>query len=191
MDRRRAAPGSQCPVAPRLLGRSRDADEARIPRPQKRLGRRYRYDVGTDDAAFSPFRRPYEWPLGRALDLGLMRRAADQIQGQHSFEAFAARSGPKPHYRCRVVTARWEPREGDRGFRFHIAADRFLHHMVRFLVGTMVDVGLARRPVDDIAMLLASRDNQLTSPPAPPQGLYFVAAEYPAICYAEPMEVSA
>ena len=44
------------------------------------------------------------------------------------------------------------------------------------LVGTMVDVGLARRPVDDIAMLLSSRDNQLTSPPAPPQGLYFVAA---------------
>ncbi len=90
-----------------------------------------------------------------------------------------------------MVTARWEPREGDRGFRFHVAADRFLHHMVRFLVGTMVDVGLARRPVDDIAMLLASRDNQLTSPPAPPQGLYFVAAEYPAVCYAEPMEVSA
>ena len=154
-------------------------------------GRRYRYDVGTDDAAFSPFRRPYEWPLGRALDIALMRRAADQIQGQHSFEAFAARSGPKPHYRCRVVTARWEPREGDRGFRFHVAADRFLHHMVRFLVGTMVDIGLGRRPVDDIAMLLASRDNQLTSPPAPPQGLYFVAAEYPAVCYAEPIEVSA
>jgi len=153
--------------------------------------RRYRYDVGTDQAAFSPFRRPYEWALGRRLDIAAMRRAADLVQGQHSFEAFAARSGPKPHYRCRVAMARWEPRDSDRGFRFHITADRFLHHMVRFLVGTMVDIGLARRPIDEMATLLASADNRLTSPPAPPQGLYFVAADYPAECYAEPVEVSA
>ena len=57
--------------------------------------------------------------------------------------------------------------------------------MVRFLVGTIVDIGLDRRPVEDMAALLAALDNQATSPPAPPQGLYFVAAEYPTECYAE------
>jgi tRNA pseudouridine38-40 synthase len=158
-------------------------------------GRRYRYDVGTDAAAASPFRRPYEWALGRTLDGSLLQGAAAMIAGTHQFQAFAVRkpgsevdrpggarrAGP---YQCTIRTTRWEPRPGDRGFSFHVAADRFLHHMVRFLVGTMVDIALGRRPIDDMATLLASGDNQATSPPAPPQGLYFVAAEYPAECFA-------
>jgi tRNA pseudouridine38-40 synthase len=154
-------------------------------------GRRYRYDVGTDAGAFSPFRHPYEWALGRPLELAAMHRATSAILGQHSFAAFAARSAPKPHYRCRVVTAQWEPRDGGRGFRFHVAADRFLHHMVRFLVGTLVDIGLGRWPVEDMTSLLAREDNQGTSPPAPPQGLYFEAAEYAEEWYLPPLEVPA
>ena len=67
----------------------------------------------------------------------------------------------------------------------HIAADRFLHHMVRMLVGTMVDIALDRRPPSDMGRLLAARENSETSPPAPPQGLYFVAADYPAECFAD------
>jgi tRNA pseudouridine38-40 synthase len=152
--------------------------------------RRYRYEVGTDEAAASPFRRPYEWALGRPLDPGALERAAAAVLGPHEFSAFAARSGPKPHYRCTVRLAHWESREGGRGFRFHVAADRFLHHMVRFLVGTMVDIGLGRRPADDLAMLLRRSDNQATSVPAPPQGLFFVAASYPAACYATPLQAA-
>jgi tRNA pseudouridine38-40 synthase len=158
------------------------------------IGRRYRYDIGTDVAADSPFRRPYEWALGRTLDGSLLERAAGMLAGTHQFHAFAVRrpgsETDRPEgirrlepYQCTIRTTRWEPRPGDRGFSFHIAADRFLHHMVRFLVGTMVDIGLGRRPIDDMATLLESGDNQATSPPAPPQGLYFVAAEYPAECY--------
>jgi len=50
---------------------------------------------------------------------------------------------------------------------------------VRMLVGTMVDVALGRRPVADIGLLLERQDNSATSPPAPPQGLYFAAVTYP------------
>ncbi|HEX5632472.1 MAG TPA: tRNA pseudouridine(38-40) synthase TruA [Gemmatimonadales bacterium] len=146
--------------------------------------RRYRYEIGCDDAADSPFRRRYEWALGRALDPSRLADAAAVIAGEHDFSAFAARGEPKPHYRCRIAEARWEPREGGRGFTFHVEADRFLQHMVRMLVGTMTDIALDRRPLDDMTTLLASRDNQETSPPAPPQGLYFVAARYPAAAYA-------
>ena len=64
-------------------------------------------------------------------------------------------------------------------WRFHVEADRFLQHMVRMLVGTMVDIALGRRPVDDMPRLLARTDNSETSPPAPPQGLYFVRARVP------------
>jgi tRNA pseudouridine38-40 synthase len=168
-------------------------------------GRSYRYLLGTDDAAASPFRRPFEWALGRPVERTLLERAAATLPGRHSFGAFAvrkaddgagpgelgARHRPDPGpareplgpYECTIRQARWEPRDSDRGFSFQVAADRFLHHMVRFLVGTMVDIALGRRPIDDMASLLASTDNQATSPPAPPQGLYFVAAEYPAECF--------
>lgn len=147
--------------------------------------RRYRYDVGTDAEAGSPFRRPYEWALWRPLDLAALDAAAALIRGPHDFSAFAVKGEPKPHYRCTVHLAEWERRPAGAGARFHVAADRFLHHMVRMLVGTMVDIALGRRPVADVAALLAAGDNRETSPPAPPQGLYFVAADYPAECFAD------
>lgn len=152
------------------------------------LARRYRYVIGTDDAAASPFRRHFEWALGRPLDLSALTEAAAVIRGEHAFEAFAVRGQEKPHYRCLVRTAQWQPRAGARGVEFRIEADRFLHHMVRMLVGTMVDIGLGRRPPGDMIRLVASTDNGDTSPPAPPEGLYFVSALYPPSAFAAPIE---
>jgi len=143
------------------------------------ISRRYRYDIGLDAAAASPFRRPFEWALMRPLDLAALDRAAARIRGTHDFRAFAAKGAPKPHYQCRLGIAEWIARPEERGVSFHVEGDRFLHHMVRMLVGTMVDIGAGRRPVSDMDLLLAREDNQATSPPAPAQGLYFVAATYP------------
>jgi tRNA pseudouridine38-40 synthase len=148
------------------------------------ISRRYRYDIGLDDAAASPFRRRFEWALGRPLDTPALRSAATLLLGEHDFRAFAAKGAPKPHHLCRLARAEWELRPEGRGVSFHVEADRFLHHMVRMLVGTMVDVGLERRPLADIEALLERGDNSETSPPAPPQGLYFVAATYPEALYA-------
>jgi tRNA pseudouridine38-40 synthase len=105
--------------------------------------------------------------------------AAAVLLGEHDFRAFSARTEPKPHYDCRIREARWEERPHGHGWRFHVEADRFLQHMVRMLVGTMTDIALGRRPPDDMPRLLARTDNSETSPPAPPQGLYFVRAMYP------------
>jgi tRNA pseudouridine38-40 synthase len=154
------------------------------------LTRRYRYDIGTDDASASPFRCPFEWSLARPLDLGALTAGATLLHGSHDFQAFAVTGQAKRHYRCRIAVAEWTER-GGRGVSFHVEADRFLHHMVRMLVGTMVDVGLGRRPLADIEMLLEAGDNQRTSPPAPPQGLYFVRASYPAELYVERPEAPA
>jgi tRNA pseudouridine38-40 synthase len=148
------------------------------------LTRRYRYDVGTDKATASPFRHPFEWALARPLDVSALRAAATLLQGEHDFRAFAAKGQEKPHYRSRLSVSEWEERAGGRGVSFHVEADRFLHHMVRLLVGTMVDVGLERRPLSDIDVLLGRADNQSTSPPAPPQGLYFIRASYPPALFA-------
>lgn len=152
------------------------------------VARCYRYAVGTDDAAASPFRRHTEWALCRPLDRDAMNAAAAAIRGEHSFEAFSVRGQEKPHYRSRIRVAEWRERPAARGEEFRIEADRFLHHMVRMLVGTMVDIGLGRRAVEDMARLLDRRDNADTSPPAPAEGLYFVAALYPPAAYAPPIE---
>ena len=152
------------------------------------ISRRYRYDIGLDHAASSPFRWRFEWALGRPLDGAALRAAATLLLGEHDFQAFAAKGAPKPHYQCRLARSEWVPRPNNRGVSFHVEADRFLHHMVRMLVGTMVDVGLERRPLADIETLLERGDNSETSPPAPPQGLYFVAATYPEALYAGEVE---
>jgi tRNA pseudouridine38-40 synthase len=147
--------------------------------------RRYRYDIGLDEEAASPFRRPFEWALCRPIDIAAMDDAAVRLAGSHDFSAFAAKGTPRPHYRCTLIRSEWVARPEGRGVGYHVEADRFLHHMVRLMVGTMVDIGCGRRPAEDIDRLLASGDNQETSPPAPPQGLYFVAASYPAGLLAE------
>ncbi len=143
--------------------------------------RTYRYVVGCDPAAFSPFRRPFEWALGVPLDAAALAEAARALPGEHDFRAFASVGQRKPHYRCRILVAEWEARRDGEGFIFRIEADRFLHHMVRFLVGTMVDVGRGRRPPSDIASLLLTTVNSETSSPAPPEGLYLMGARYPQL----------
>jgi len=146
--------------------------------------RRYRYLVGTDRGARSPFRHPFEWALCRAVDIDLLQSASGCVVGQHDFRALSA-VGRAGHCRCTVTTAEWAVRSEGRGVAFTIEADRFLHRMVRFLVGTMVDIGLGRRPARDLATLLTASDNRRASPPAPPQGLYLVAVHYRADLFTE------
>lgn len=139
----------------------------------------YRYVVGCDAGARSPFRRPFEWALGRALDPAALHASADCVRGTHDFRGLSTVGQTKPHYRCTLAIAEWRARPRAEGFIFHVEADRFLHRMVRFLVGITVEVALGRRPIDDIRRLLQSTDNRDASPPAPPEGLYFVGARYP------------
>lgn len=142
------------------------------------LTRRYRYVVGCDVGSRSPFRRPYEWALGVPLDPDKLAATAAALLGEHDFRAYSAVGQTKPHYRCGVTVSQWNTRPQEEGFIFTVEADRFLHRMVRFLVGTMVDVARERRPLDDVARLLQSTRNDEASPLAPPQGLYLVGARY-------------
>jgi tRNA pseudouridine38-40 synthase len=82
-----------------------------------------------------------------------------------------------------VSRAIWSPRNG--GAMFEIEANRFLHHMVRFLVGTMVDMATGRRDPSLFSELLAAPDNRSVSPPAPPHGLFLERVSYPTELYLE------
>jgi len=144
------------------------------------IARTYRYRLGLSREAWSPFVRPWCWPLEKTPDLSVLDAAAARIPGDRSFDAFAKSGQPQRGTRCRVDRAHWEPWE-DHGVQLTITANRFLHHMVRYLVGTMVAVGWGRRPPEELEALLEGgpTDELWTSAPAPASGLFLHRVEYP------------
>jgi len=147
------------------------------------VSRSYSYYVGTDDFASSPFRRTTELVWKKPLELKRLAAAASAIEGEHCFRAFAVKgtAPEKDDHRCTVSRAAWRERNG--GLVFEIQADRFLHHMVRFLVGTMLEIGEGRREPDAIGELLTQEDNSKVAQPAPPHGLFLERVEYPKDLY--------
>lgn len=145
--------------------------------------RRYSYRVGTSDASRSPFRCRWEHAVLEPLDRASLDAAARTLFGAHCFIAFAVRgtAGPDDAHECTVTVAEWRA-VGD-GLVFEIEANRFLHHMVRFLVGTMLDIARGRRPARDLDALLAARVNDEVSPPAPAHALCLERVVYPASLY--------
>jgi tRNA pseudouridine38-40 synthase len=107
-----------------------------------------------------------------------MGEATASIVGDHSFRAFAKAGQPERGERCTVMAAQWSRWDG-LGWTFTITANRYLHHMVRYLVGTLVDIGRGRRPVGDVRVLLEGSDpTAVTSAPAPPEGLFLTRVDY-------------
>jgi tRNA pseudouridine38-40 synthase len=149
------------------------------------ISRSYSYYVGTDDLASSPFRRTHELVWKKSLDFARLEAAARVVEGEHSFRAFAVKgtAPDRDEHRCSVRSATWRERDG--GVVFDITANRFLHHMVRFLVGTMLEVGEGRREPEVMADLLQQADNSQVSQPAPPHALFLERVEYPKDLYLE------
>lgn len=141
------------------------------------LARTYVYRIGTSEATHSPFLRRWCWPLGQELEQARLERAAGKLLGEQSFRAFAKAGQEDRGDRCMVYRAGWTPWP-PAGTAFCITANRFLHRMVRYLVGTMVDVARGRRPVTDLDGLLAGEPGLQTSPPAPPEGLFLSRVVY-------------
>lgn len=143
------------------------------------ISRTYVYRVGVTRASLSPFLAPFCWPLARPLDRERLDVAAGFIIGESDFTVFAKSGQPERGTRCRVRSAAWRDSAASRGLiEFEICADRFLHRMVRYLVGVMADIGEGRRPVEEMSKLLRG-DRSLRPPvPAPPQGLFLTRVEY-------------
>jgi tRNA pseudouridine38-40 synthase len=150
------------------------------------VGRTYVYRLGLDDEARSPFLRRWCWSVRQPLDRGLLEDTAALIVGGHSFAAFAKAGQPERGTRCAVRSTLWEP-WNDLGLAFTITADRYLHHMVRYLVGTMVQIASGKRPFADLPALLerGPEPGRETSAPAPARGLFLAAVEYPQKSFAQ------
>jgi tRNA pseudouridine38-40 synthase len=123
--------------------------------------------------------------VGKPFDRPALDAGAALIRGEHCFRAFAVRGTAPPgdDHRCQIREAVWHERPGGIGLVLEIEANRFLHHMVRFLVGTMMDVAMGKRPLADLAGLLEAPTNDDVSPPAPPHALFLDRVNYPPDLY--------
>jgi tRNA pseudouridine38-40 synthase len=147
----------------------------------------YRYRLWNADV-LSPFEGPYVWHLHGPLDRDAMTAAAMLIEGRHDFAAFRAaggrtRSTDREVFSSRMVASPCPPVPPCPLLPlivYEVSGSGFLRHMVRTIVGTLVEIGRGRRPIDWISEVLASRDRRQAGPTAPARGLVLVSVEYDA-----------
>lgn len=141
------------------------------------IARHYRYLIMVRSTR-SPLRRDRVVWTHRPLDLVRMREAGRALVGVHDFSSFRAVAcqarSPVRHVHYLDLT------ELAGVMELRIGADGFLHHMVRNIAGVLMMIGRGDAPVEWTRELLSVRDRRLGGVTAPPQGLYFVGAEYPA-----------
>lgn len=173
---------------------------------ERRLQSSYRTNATQpQERVCSPFLAPFVWDCRWPLALERLQAAARHVLGTHDFTAMAAstrpnraepededgadRRSPLPNPVKTIGSAEWT-REDDR-LVFRVRGSGFLHHMVRNLVGTMVDVGRGSLAPDDLPRILASRDRSQAGPTAPAQGLYLVEVLYPGDASAPAVDLPA
>jgi tRNA pseudouridine38-40 synthase len=124
----------------------------------------------------SPLLAGYACHVRLPLDAGRMREAAAQLLGEHDFRSFCGVL-PDGGVTVRSVRRLSVERCGDL-IRIEIAADAFLHRMVRTIAGTLIECGSGRRDPQDIPAILAARDRRAAGFTAPPHGLYLAGVRY-------------
>ncbi len=139
------------------------------------VGKTYRYRVWNSPRP-NVFERRYVYQLPEPLDLAAMERAAADLVGTHDFQAFCS-NRPGKKSTVRTVTALTVERMGEE-VRFTVTGDGFLYNMVRILVGTLLEVGLHRRPADGMPAILESRRRENAGETAPARGLCLMEVYY-------------
>jgi tRNA pseudouridine38-40 synthase len=129
----------------------------------------------------SVFSRGFTWHLKVPLNVGAMRVASQMIPGTRNFSSFQAAGSPEGCSPVRAVTRVEIERFSPGTLRIVVEGQSFLRHMVRILVGTLVDVGVGRRKVEDMGKILMACDRKLAGRTAPARGLFLKWVRYPEL----------
>jgi tRNA pseudouridine38-40 synthase len=135
--------------------------------------RRYRYRIARRRRAVE---RRVLWVVHEHLDVARMQEASGGLIGAHDFTSFCAANTESETRICEVTECRWT--QEDEEIRLEIEANRFLHNMVRVIVGTMVDVGRGKLAPEEVACILQAKDRRKAGQTAPARGLCLVKVNY-------------
>ena len=135
----------------------------------------YEYHILNRPTA-SPFFIHRAWHIHDSLDQRAMKEAVECLVGEHDYSSFRAAGCEAIHPIRRVYRTSWEQR-GEL-LVFSIEATAFLRHMVRNIIGTVVEVGRGSRSPQSCVDLLQARDRTQAGPTAPPHGLYLCEVKY-------------
>jgi tRNA pseudouridine38-40 synthase len=136
----------------------------------------YRYHLERASVPL-PFRSRFAVHYPRALDEGALDEAARAFEGEHDFAAFRASSCNAKTTTRRVFASSWS--ECGTELVFEVTATGFLQHMIRNMVGTMLEIGGGKRPLASISALFASGERTAAGPTAKAKGLHLVRVDYP------------
>jgi tRNA pseudouridine38-40 synthase len=135
----------------------------------------YRYQIRHGTIA-DPFERAYVWHMPERLRVDAMRAATGVLVGTHDFGAFRSVGTPVRDSVRTVTESTLTDAEGR--MIYVISGDGFLRHMVRAIVGTLVEIGRGFREPESMASLLGGSARGDAGPTAPPQGLFLVRVDY-------------
>jgi len=135
----------------------------------------YRYIINNSKYGSAVYRNlEYHMPL--RLDFEKMKKAVKYFEGEHDFKAFKS-SGTSSKSSVRTIYNASVKKEGER-IIIELTGNGFLYNMVRIISGTLVDVGLGKIKVEDIAKIIEEKDRTKAGKTLPPQGLYLANVEY-------------
>ncbi|HZT95360.1 MAG TPA: tRNA pseudouridine(38-40) synthase TruA [Chloroflexota bacterium] len=141
--------------------------------------REYHYLV-LNRPARSPHWRGRAHHVPQALNLEAMRQAAASLVGRHDFSSFTSASADEAEGRNRSRTLRdIDIKQEGEIVRFRFIGDAFMRHMVRTIVGVLLQVGMGMMPVEQVRGILEQRDRRLAGEGVPAWGLYLMRVSYP------------
>ena len=137
------------------------------------ISRTYEYHIVQHKSPFAPD----AYYLHQKLDVDAMNRGTDYILGKQDFTSFSKVNTDTFTNNCEVALAHWE--WDNNMLIFTIKADRFLRNMVRAIVGTLLEVGIAKISADQVLDVIAAKDRCEAGTSAPAKGLFLAKVEYP------------
>lgn len=132
------------------------------------IGKCYCYRVINSEIP-NVFYRRYAMEVPQKLDIAAMEKAAEYLLGEHDFKAFTSTKKGKKSTVRRIDEIKIEKQNDIISFTF--IGNGFLYHMIRILVGTLLEVGLGERKTEDIEAVIASQKREMAGPLVPARGL--------------------
>ena len=127
----------------------------------------------------NPFLTDSTYQIYHDLDLGKMNEAAKLMYDYTDFKCFSKSNTDVRTYNCDVMNAIWEKKGSQ--LIFHVKADRFLRNMVRAIVGTLLEIGVGKKTIEDFKLVLESRDRKQAGTSVPARGLFLTQIIYPYV----------